>query len=811
MRLRDFLSGRGGSRTRSGATPHSGSWAALEVEQLEERTLPAASAAFASGLLVVTGGPGNDRIDLILDAATNEIVVLDAGQMVGRFDSGSVNTISIAAGIGDDLVSVAQAIVQALTIDGEAGNDTLQAGSGPATLLGGDGDDVLIGGPGADILLGEAGDDKVFGNGGPDVLDGGLGKDKLFGVSSADTVTTDDPGDKVFVDPTSPAPPPTLLETTEVEQLLQRAAGASPSNDAIIAIVDRNGRILGVRVESGVSPAITGNIQALTFAIDGAVAKARTAAYFANNQAPLTSRTVQFISQSAITQREVESNPSISDPNSVLRGPGFVAPVGPGGHFPPGVAFTPQVDLFEIEHTNRDSILHPVNGVKGDNNDVLLPARFNIDPAFIPPGVNLFAPESYGFQSGLFPTAQARGIATLPGGIPIYDNGNLVGGIGVFFPGQTGFATEENSSLSAIYDPTKPDRTLEAEYIGIAAVGGVPSAGFAIGTIAGIPAIPGFGLPSGRIDLVGITLNIFGPQGTQGLEQLIAYGIALGTGDPNSGTNQQVDPTGATTLSGLPVPEGWLVLPHDGVGGLTTADVSRIINQGIIQAVQTRAAIRLPLGSSARFMFAVTDVNGEVLGLFRMPDTTFFSIDVAVAKGRNVAYYADPLQLQPIDQVPGVPPGVAFTNRTFRYLAEPRFPEAIDGNPPGPFSIFTDPGQNRFNGLNIGPPQPASAFQSVQGFDAFNPQTNFRDPSDPLNQNGIVFFPGSTPLYKNGILVGGLGVSGDGVDQDDVNTFAAALGYAAPGAIRSDQFFFRSTRLPFQKFNRNPDAVRVGG
>ncbi|HBI46872.1 MAG TPA: hypothetical protein DDY78_29070, partial [Planctomycetales bacterium] len=70
---------------------------------------------------------------------------------------------------------------------------------------------------------------------------------------------------------------------------------------------------------------------------------------------------------------------------------------------------------------------------------------------------------------------------------------------------------------------------------------------------------------------------------------------------------------------------------------------------------------------------------GAILGLFRMPDATIFSIDVAVAKARNEAYYNDATQLQPIDQVPGVAPGVAFTNRTYRYLAEPRFPEGIDG------------------------------------------------------------------------------------------------------------------------------------
>jgi len=214
----------------------------------------------------------------------------------------------------------------------------------------------------------------------------------------------------------------------------------------------------------------------------------------------------------------------------------------------------------------------------------------------------------------------------------------------------------------------------------------------------------------------------------------------------------------------------------------------------------------LPLDSLTKMVFAVADKNGDILGLFRMPDATIFSIDVAVAKARNVAYYADPNQLQPIDQVPGVTPGTAFTNRTFRYLAEPRFPEGIDGRPPGPFSILNDGGANPANGLDVGPPLPASAFNSVLGHDAFNPGTNFHDPNNPQFQNGIVFFPGSSPMYKNGALVGGFGVSGDGVDQDDVVTTAGAGNFqpSAFGVARADQVKFGGVNLPYNKFNRQP-------
>ena len=213
-------------------------------------------------------------------------------------------------------------------------------------------------------------------------------------------------------------------------------------------------------------------------------------------------------------------------------------------------------------------------------------------------------------------------------------------------------------------------------------------------------------------------------------------------------------------------------------------------------------------------VFAVADRTGAILGLYRMPDATIFSIDVAVAKARNVAYYANAAQLQAIDQIPNVPPGTAFTNRTFRYVGQPRFPEGIDGAPPGPFSqLNDDPGIDRNTGLQVGPPLPASAFQSVVGYDSFNPGTNFHDPFFLTNQDGIVFFPGSAPLYKAQVpggpilLAGGFGVSGDGVDQDDVTTIGGQSGFDVPAyVLRADQVFVRGVRLPYQKTNRNPEG-----
>lgn len=798
----------------------------LTVERLEPRTMLNATASLASGLLTVTASGTRDRLYLSLDKPSSQLIVRDNGQTIGSFASASVSQIAIAVGDGNDTVQIDTNVLQPTTITAGNGNVVLEAGGGPTTIKAGNGNDKLIGGSAPSVLVTGNGNSTLVGKSGQDTLQVGSGRNKLFvtghdmlvGVTAQDTVygqlATDPPPANPDL---SPDPPGVTLTTDEVQAILQRAAAADPNDSAIVAIMDRSGRLLGVSVEKGVSTAITGNNATLSFAIDGAIAKARTGAFFGNDQAPLTSRTIQFISQSTITQREVESNPNITDPNSTVAGPGVVAPIGIGGNFPPGIAFTPQVDLFQIELSNRDSssTLLPGNG------------RFNIPAQFLTGGINtLTVPDAYGtiVGSALLPggSTQNRGIATLPGGIPIYKinpaNGQLivVGGIGVFFPGTTGYATAENSSLSAGFDPSKPDLSLEAEVDALVAIGGSstlstpdqPAGTFRFLNLPGAPSLPELDIPGqGQINLAGITLPLFGPNGPLGPDVLLAEAakIKVGTGNVNNVGLMPVDPAGDKLLAGQAVPEGWLVTPHDGVG-ITAAQVTQIINQGIAQANDTRAQIRLPLNSSAKMVFAVTDTTGEVLGLYRMPDATMFSLDIAVAKARNVAYYDDPTQLQPQDQLPGIQAGTAFTNRTFRFLAEPFYPEGIQGQPPAVFSILNDGGVDPRTGLNVGPPLPASAFHSIAGFDAFHPHTNFHDPNNLQDQNGVVFFPGSSPLYlPGGRLIGGLGVSGDGVDEDDVITFGAAQGFRPPPNVtRADQVFFAGVRLPYQEFNRNP-------
>lgn len=715
------------------------------------------------------------------------------------------------------------------------------------------------------------------------------------------------------------------LTESDVDTLLQRASAATKSDDAIIVVVDRNGTMLGVRVEAGVSSNLTSDPKKLAFAIDGAAAKARTAAFFANNAAPLTSRTIRSLSQSTMPQRVVESSP-VAD-TSEYQGPGFVAPIGVGGKFPPEINFTPQVDLFAIEHQSRDSQRHPgPDQIKGNMDDFYLRTRFNSDPTFIPVNTEEFSqswPESYGIQTDQFFDSQSRGVATLPGGIPLYkavtQNGgqplpkntpisqriNLVGGIGVFFPGEDGYATYEQNFQHGVGQSeksrTNAPKVLEAEFAALMAAAGSgklfnPFQSAFVRDLRGfnkhLPPLPNFILPTGRIDLVGITLEIYGPNPDRsfrqpGIDRLIAVGKKVFGGPGHvSGDLVPINNGGDLLQPGKPVPEGWLVAPHDSaVSGLTAEAVDQIIARGVIEAQRTRAAIRLDIdggfkpGAKTGMVLSVADTNGELLGVYRMPDATIFSIDVSIAKSRNTAYYADPLDLQDEDRLDfnndgvfgkvvtkldnrtgdTVPLGTALTNRTFRFVAEPRFPTGIElpnsagnglANDPdlnlcdqklsvcklvGPQSILRMPGINPITGENLVDNQPLAAevYQfspddnpdgrntfSVLAFDAFNPSRNFRDPGDagviingdgtaePLaNQNGIVFFPGSTPLYLDddpNQLIGGFGVSGDGVDQDDVVTSGGQVGFAPPQQIRSDTYILAGVRLPFQKFNRNP-------
>src|SRR5216684_3018502 len=183
--------------------------------------------------------------------------------------------------------------------------------------------------------------------------------------------------------PVVPPPIPAVqaLQVADVQKIVT-AAENSVNADMVVAVVDRAGFVLGVSRTQNAPASSIGNFGQAQNANDVAVALARTGAFFSNNQAPLSSRTVRFIS---------------------------------GIHFPPGVMNQPPADLYGIENTNRGCTL--VN-----------------DPNFqtkIPPSLALSGGFGLGILTGKGDTADSNATAVNPGGVPIFYKNVVVGGIGV--------------------------------------------------------------------------------------------------------------------------------------------------------------------------------------------------------------------------------------------------------------------------------------------------------------------------------------------------------------------------------------------
>ena len=479
------------------------------------------------------------------------------------------------------------------------------------------------------------------------------------------TVATSDP----------PRPPQTLSQA-DVQNVVQNAA-ASVSDALVIAVVDRAGRILAVFNKTGAPATATGNFGMTVNANDLAVSLARTAAFFSDNEAPLSSRTVRFIS---------------------------------GIHFPPGVAGASSGGLYGIENTNHGC---PLNVTFAPGQAV--PPSRSVDGLSIGLGISTGKPDF----------ADSDPTAVNPGGIPLFKGGDEVGGVGVV--GSTGPISE------------------------FAAFSGVSGAGF-------LPSLP----PPGVVFIDGIALP-FVQQTT------IPAGVSPGTA-----TGSYV----VGPVAGGLAPEGFIVAPAAGPqGGLSISDVNMIVTNAINTANQTRGIIRVPIGQTARMIITVADLDGTVLAIYRMTDSLFDALDVTVAKARNAVYF-NGMQLNPSD-LPGVPLGTASTSRAIGFGAQPLFPSGIENTNPGPFyKLYVN--------------------------DVEHPCTQGSQTANPQNQNGIIFFPGSVGLYRNGVLVGGLGVSGDGVDQDDYVAAGGATGFEAPKAMRSDQIVIDNVRLPYLKFPRDP-------
>ena len=523
-----------------------------------------------------------------------------------------------------------------------------------------------------------------------------------------------------------------VLSAADASAVVRTALSSVDDPSLTVAVVDRTGKILGLYARPGATPA----------APDQAVSLARTGAFFSNDHAPLSSRTVRFIS---------------------------------GVHFPPDIQNAANAALYGIENTNRGC---SAGTSEADFTALPRPRAWQADIAALPCQPSDTRGCSPGITTGKSNLRDTGGFAATvnPGGTPLYRNGRLLGGVGVA--------------------GVPPDR---ADFAAVSSAAGSGAGISPVETFPGELPVPG------AVFIDGIRLPFF-----RACLTVACVSDTLRAGNSGASGPGVDDATGylVSPTAGEPAPEQYLLGPRASrrADGLTASEVSRLVAQALATAGSARAVIRLPSGQTTRMVIAVTDQDGEFLAIYRMPDAPIFSVDVSMEKARNAYYFStregydvlrgfvanNPYDHYSWEPEPPAGKGWAITNRTLSFGGQPLFPPGIDlvkQPTPGPwFDLFAFDGRN---------PCTEGPGPSRGGNRAFQ------------NQSGIVWFPGSAPLYRNGELVGGIGVSGDGVDQDDFVTAGAVAGFEPPAELRVDQSSIRTgagatVRLPYAKFPRNP-------
>ena len=134
-------------------------------EALEPRRL------MAAGPLVINGTDGADAIRIRQSGST--LTVTRNGSTTTRSTSGLTGVI-VNGRDGADVIQADDSVRLPLTLNGDAGNDTLRGGSDGDRLYGGAGADALDAGPGNDTLV------SIGGSSDRDRLTGGSGKDNFW-------------------------------------------------------------------------------------------------------------------------------------------------------------------------------------------------------------------------------------------------------------------------------------------------------------------------------------------------------------------------------------------------------------------------------------------------------------------------------------------------------------------------------------------------------------------------------------------------------------------------------------------------------
>ncbi len=568
------------------------------------------------------------------------------------------------------------------------------------------------------------------------------------------------------------APAAEALTTADVQKVLAQAVGEANARHTpgVFAVVDRVGNVLavysmtGARATATLRPGPGGNLDAqgvVAPAAAAAIAKAITGAYLSSGAHAFSTRTASMIVQE---------------------------------NFPPGPA-----------------------GV-GLESGPLFGVQFSSLPCSD-------VTQRLASAATIGPKRSPLGLAADPGGFPLYKNGVLVGGVGVMSDGDYGFDKnvldvdnddEENVALAATSGFEPPD-TIRAEHI---SVGGT-TLRYSDATTASLKVSPSTATPFASL-----------AAGTGALSPVNGYfaGAVL-AGQPygteasgvRAATTAEFSQAGAFVLTNgsgqdrYPIRAG-----ADGAevtNPLTAAEVTAILEEAFKIMVRARGQIRQPKDSRAQMSIAVTDTRGVVLGLVRAPDAALFGTDVAVQKARSATFFssafaASDLNGDPSADVRGFvqkvrdffPDAAALTGKTafgmrsIGNLARPNFPDGQVGRPNGPlsrpisqWSPFSTGLQSALVLTNIGQ---HLGFVSGAGLDTPARCTFLPDVAAGQNrlQNGLQIFPGGVPIYRSGKLIGGIGVSGDGIDQDDMVAFLGLFNAStrvavseADAAIRADQ------------------------
>ncbi len=390
------------------------------------------------------------------------------------------------------------------------------------------------------------------------------------------------------------------------------------------------------------------------------------------------------------------------------------------------------------------------------------------------------------------------GLSGDPGGIPLYKNGVAVGGVGV----------EGDGIYTIDRDPRDEDQPFE-EIIAVSAAQNFSAPPLIRGDNI---LVEGIRFPFANVD----NPPAVTPISFQDLPGFVLTPVRAAL--PSAFT--------PVTLNGVNGEASSRFYPAVAGSALSAAEVQQILGQAALTANITRAGIRQPLGSNARVSIAVVDVDGRILGIFRQADAPVFGFDVSAQKARTAAFLARPdagAQLQAAglgsyvaraaaDGI-GLNGSIAFSTRGFGFLHRPLFPDGINDTDAGPFSTRL----GEWSPFNVG--LQLDLIQLSQLLSPFTQSPLFKNrrflarkaaavpngcTSIPGLKNGMQIFAGGIPLYRGNTLVGAIGISGDGIDQDDFISAGGANNFAAPPEMRSDRVFVRGARLPFIKIPARP-------